>query len=52
MVIASELNYRLVEQPLRRKGAEIARRRLQRFTGERPAAVHPTTETASRGELA
>jgi peptidoglycan/LPS O-acetylase OafA/YrhL len=52
MVIASELNYRLVEQPLRRKGAEIARRRLQHFTGERPAAALPTTETASRGELA
>jgi peptidoglycan/LPS O-acetylase OafA/YrhL len=52
MVIGSELNYRLVEQPLRRKGAEIARRRLHRFTGERPTAAHPTTETASRGELA
>jgi peptidoglycan/LPS O-acetylase OafA/YrhL len=52
MVIGAELNYRLVEQPLRRKGAEIAQRRLQRFTGERPAAAHPPTETASRGELA
>ncbi|WP_137821004.1 acyltransferase [Pseudomonas sp. D(2018)] len=52
MVVGSELNYRLVEQPLRRKGAEIARRRLQRFTGERIVAVPSTTETASRGELA
>lgn len=33
MLIASELNYRFVEQPLRRKGAEIANRRLQQFTG-------------------
>ncbi|WP_152218867.1 acyltransferase [Pseudomonas sp. SCB32] len=38
-VIAAELNYRFIEQPLRRKGAEIARRRLQRFTSESPAAV-------------
>lgn len=29
IVLLSELNYRLIEQPLRRKGTEIARRRLQ-----------------------
>jgi peptidoglycan/LPS O-acetylase OafA/YrhL len=29
IVVLSELNYRLVEQPLRRKGAAIAQRRLQ-----------------------
>lgn len=52
MLIGSELNYRLVEQPLRRKGAEIARRRLQLFTGEQPVSVHSTTETVLRGERA
>ncbi|MCY1536678.1 hypothetical protein D9M68_721420 [compost metagenome] len=52
MVIGAELNHRLLEQPLRRKGAEVAQRRLQRFTGERPVAAHSTSETASRGELA
>lgn len=29
IVVLSELNYRLVEQPLRKKGAEISKRRLQ-----------------------
>lgn len=29
IVVLSELNYRLIEQPLRKVGAEIARRRLQ-----------------------
>lgn len=29
IVLLSELNYRLIEQPLRRKGTEMARRRLQ-----------------------
>lgn len=33
-VIAAELNYRFVEEPLRRKGAEISRRRLERLTAE------------------
>jgi peptidoglycan/LPS O-acetylase OafA/YrhL len=35
MLVASELNYRFIEQPLRRKGAKIASRRLQQFTGSR-----------------
>lgn len=29
IVLLSELNYRLIEQPLRKRGAEIARRRMQ-----------------------
>lgn len=29
IVLLSELNYRLIEQPLRKRGAEVARRRLQ-----------------------
>ena len=41
MVLASEINYRFVEQPLRRKGAEIANRRLQQFTDSRHVE-HPS----------
>ncbi|WP_137888073.1 acyltransferase [Pseudomonas sp. 2FE] len=36
IVVLCELNYRLIEQPLRRKGAEIARRRLQSDTSAPP----------------
>lgn len=32
IVICAELNFRFIEEPLRRKGAEISRRRLKRFT--------------------
>ncbi len=41
MVLSSEINYRFVEQPLRRKGAEIANRRLQQFTDSRHVE-HPS----------
>ncbi|UVE17947.1 acyltransferase [Pseudomonas sp. LS44] len=34
IIVLSELNYRLIEQPLRKKGAEIARRRLRQEPGE------------------
>lgn len=41
MVVCSELNYRFVETPLRRRGAEIARRRMARVS----------TDESSRGEV-
>lgn len=34
VVVLSELNYRIIEQPLRRKGAEFAKARLQRVSAE------------------
>ncbi|MFV3367052.1 acyltransferase family protein [Pseudomonas sp. NY15435] len=45
-LVASELNYRFVEEPLRRKGARIARERLERFCGGAPVvdAPHPDTQ--------
>ncbi|MCJ1879060.1 acyltransferase family protein [Pseudomonas nitroreducens] len=44
LFVAAELNYRFVEQPLRRKGAEISRRRLERLRSK-------STESAA-GEAA
>lgn len=53
IVVAAELNYRFVEEPLRRKGAEISRRRLRKYTegqdgdaAERPAPVVPVADLA------
>lgn len=48
MLIACELNYRFVEEPLRRKGAEIARNRLQHLTAAPAASSH--VESARVGE--
>ncbi len=44
-LIAAELNYRFVETPLRRRGAEIARQRLDRFDAA-PAAAAREPATA------
>ncbi len=45
-LVASELNYRFIEEPLRRKGARIARERLERFAGGAAVvdAPHPDTQ--------
>lgn len=52
IVLAAEFNFRLVEEPLRRKGAEISRRRLQRFTeGGEAASVAPPTRVEETAEL-
>lgn len=53
MLIACEFNYRFIEEPLRRKGAEIARRRLLRLTSAGTGKSPETTSTAvARSDLA
>lgn len=41
MIVLSELNYRFVEAPLRRKGAEIARRKMEVIVTEDVTRNHP-----------
>ncbi|MHB9801023.1 acyltransferase family protein [Pseudomonas sp. MT3] len=52
MVVAAELNYRLVEQPLRRKGAELARQRLARFVGAEEDSRDVAVRSTAARELA
>ncbi|CAD5107403.1 acyltransferase family protein [Zestomonas carbonaria] len=51
MLVASELNYRLVEQPLRRRGVDIARRRLQLFSNDRPTITELEGKPRTRSDL-
>jgi hypothetical protein len=39
LVLLSELNYRFIETPLRLRGAEIARRKLNQEASPLPATV-------------
>ncbi|MFJ7312342.1 acyltransferase family protein [Pseudomonas sp. NPDC098747] len=48
MVVCSELNYRFVETPLRRRGAEISRRRMAGIGTHEAAKEKPLAETPVR----
>jgi len=48
MVVCSELNYRFVETPLRRRGAEIARRRMARVSTDEPSRDEVPIRNGSR----
>ncbi|KAB2526157.1 acyltransferase [Pseudomonas sp. GXM4] len=48
MVVCSELNYRFVETPLRRRGAEIARRRMARVSTDEPSRDEVPIRDGSR----
>ncbi|WP_166216960.1 acyltransferase family protein [Pseudomonas atagonensis] len=48
MVICSELNYRFVEMPLRRRGAEISRRRMAGISTSETAQDKLATDTPTR----
>lgn len=48
MVVCSELNYRFVETPLRRRGAEIARRRMAGVITAEPVKEKPASEVPAR----
>ncbi len=48
IIVCAELNFRFVEEPLRRKGAEIARRRLRQFVGGEQVAPTPATEAPAK----
>ncbi|MFJ3051317.1 acyltransferase family protein [Pseudomonas nitroreducens] len=52
MLLAAELNYRLLEQPLRRKGAELASRRLAHFSRAQDTRQDSTRLTAAIREPA
>jgi peptidoglycan/LPS O-acetylase OafA/YrhL len=44
MLVCAELNYRFIETPLRRRGAEIARRKLAHLeTESAPQPLRPST---------
>ncbi|MNE83116.1 hypothetical protein D3C80_1799060 [compost metagenome] len=46
MIVLSELNYRFVEVPLRRKGAEIARQKMESVLADSVASSqHAKTRT-------
>lgn len=52
MLVCAELNYRFVETPLRRRGAEIARRKLAHLeTGPTPEPLHRPTPAVSPGTV-
>jgi len=51
MLVCSELNYRFVETPLRRRGAEIARRRMAGLGSNEAAKDQPTAVPARSTEL-
>ncbi|WP_426204787.1 acyltransferase family protein [Pseudomonas sp. TWP3-1] len=48
MVVCGELNYRFVETPLRRRGAEISRRRMARIGASELVKQKPSAETPAR----
>ncbi|MFJ2530995.1 acyltransferase family protein [Pseudomonas helmanticensis] len=48
MVVCSELNFRFVETPLRRRGAEIARRRMAGVGATETAREKPSVEKPAR----
>ncbi|WP_248743612.1 MULTISPECIES: acyltransferase family protein [unclassified Pseudomonas] len=48
MLLCSELNYRFVETPLRRRGAEIARRRMAGVSTVEPVKEKPASEVPAR----
>jgi peptidoglycan/LPS O-acetylase OafA/YrhL len=48
MVVCSELNYRFVETPLRRRGAEIARRRMAGVITAESVKETPASEVPAR----
>jgi len=52
MIVLSELNYRLVEVPLRRKGAEIAQKKMSAIARNDPAEKHQAQNRVQSKETA
>ena len=52
MIVLSELNYRLVEVPLRRKGAEIAQKKMSAVARNEPAEKHQAQNRVQSKETA